>query len=103
MIGHWRGRRLIGMLNRTDIDTTARHAGFERTAGCREGIDMATAPHPRGLMAFKLSDDILPTRRGCPFKITIPTKFGTKDPPFVTANYVTNQSPPGFWTDRGDH
>jgi DMSO/TMAO reductase YedYZ molybdopterin-dependent catalytic subunit len=44
---------------------------------------MPTALHPQTLMAFKLSDDILPAPYGYPFKVRIPTKLGFKNPKFV--------------------
>jgi DMSO/TMAO reductase YedYZ molybdopterin-dependent catalytic subunit len=101
MIGKWSGTPLSVFLQRIGADTTARYVGFECADGYYEGIDMATAMHPQTLMAFKLSDDILPTRHGYPFKLRIPTKLGFKNPKFVTTIYVTNQQPKGFWTDRG--
>lgn len=101
MIGKWSGTLLSEFLHRVGADTTARYVGFECADGYYEGIDMATALHPQTLMAFRLSDDILPTRYGYPFKIRIPTKLGFKNPKFVTTLYVTNQRPRGFWTDRG--
>ena len=52
------------------------------------------------LMAFRLSDEILPAKYGYPFKIRIPTKLGFKNPKFVTAIYVTDKQPRGYWTDR---
>jgi Oxidoreductase molybdopterin binding domain len=64
-------------------------------------IDMPTALHPQTLMAFRLSDEILPTKYGYPFNIRIPTKLGFKNPKFVTAIYVTDKQPLGCWTDRG--
>jgi DMSO/TMAO reductase YedYZ molybdopterin-dependent catalytic subunit len=91
MIGKWSGTPLSEFLHRIGADTTAYY----------EGIDMPTALHPQTLMAFRLADDILPTRYGYPFKIRIPTKLGFKNPKFVTTLYVTNQRPRGFWTDRG--
>jgi DMSO/TMAO reductase YedYZ molybdopterin-dependent catalytic subunit len=62
---------------------------------------MATALHPQTLSAFGLSDDILPTRHGCPFTIRIATKLAFRNPKLVTTIYVTDQRPRGFWTDRG--
>jgi DMSO/TMAO reductase YedYZ molybdopterin-dependent catalytic subunit len=75
--------------------------GFECADGYYEGIDMPTALHPQTLVAFRLSDEILPTRFGYPLKIRIPTKLGFKNPKFVIAMYVTNKQPRGYWTDRG--
>jgi DMSO/TMAO reductase YedYZ molybdopterin-dependent catalytic subunit len=101
MIGKWSGTPLSVFLQHVGADTTARYVGFECADGYYEGIDMPTALHPQTLMAFRLSDDILPIRYGYPFKIRIPTKLGFKNPKFVTTLYVTNQQPKGFWTDRG--
>lgn len=101
MIGKWSGTPLRTFLERIGADTTARYVGFECADGYYEGIDMPTALHPQTLMAFRLSDEILPTQYGYPFKIRIPTKLGFKNPKFVTTIYVTDQRPRGFWTDRG--
>ena len=101
IIGKWSGAPLSAFLKQVGADTTARYLGFECADGYYDGIDMARALHPQTLMAFKLSDDILPTRHGYPLKIRIPTKLGFKNPKFVTTIYVTSQQPKGFWTDRG--
>ena len=101
MIGKWTGTPLSVFLERIGADTTAHYVGFECADGYYEGIDMATALHPQTLMAFRLSDEILPTKYGYPFKVRIPTKLGFKNPKFVTTIYVTNRQPPAFWSDRG--
>jgi DMSO/TMAO reductase YedYZ molybdopterin-dependent catalytic subunit len=101
MIGKWTGTPLSVFLQRIGADTTARYVGFECADGYYEGIDMPTAMHPQTMMAFKLSDEILPRKYGFPFKLRIPTKLGFKNPKFVTTIYVTNRQPPGFWSDRG--
>ena len=101
MIGKWTGTPLKTFLERIGADLTAKYVGFECADGYYEGIDMPTALHPQTIMAFKLSDEILPAQYGYPFKIRIPTKLGFKNPKFVTTIYVTNSRPRGFWTDRG--
>ena len=101
MIGKWGGTPLSTFLERIGADTTARYVGFECADGYYEGIDMPTALHPQTLMAFRLSDEILPRKYGYPFKIRIPTKLGFKNPKFVTTIYVTDRQPRGYWTDRG--
>ncbi len=101
MIGKWSGTPLRSFLERIGADTTARYVGFECADGYYEGIDMPTALHPQTIMAFRLSDEILPTKYGYPFKIRIPTKLGFKNPKFVTAIYITDKQPRGYWTDRG--
>ena len=101
MIGKWTGTPLRTFFERIGADTTARYVGFECADGYYEGIDMPTALHPQTLMAFRLSDEILPRKYGYPFKIRVPTKLGFKNPKFVTTMFVSNLRPRGFWTDRG--
>jgi len=101
MIGQWTGAPLNELLRRVGADTTARYVGFVCADGYYESIDMATALHPQTIMAFQLSGQTLPSQYGFPFKIRIPTKLGFKNPKFVTALYVTNRNPGGFWVDRG--
>jgi DMSO/TMAO reductase YedYZ molybdopterin-dependent catalytic subunit len=101
MIGKWTGTPLRTFLERVGADMTARYVGFECADGYYEGIDMPTALHPQTLMAFKLSDEILPREHGFPFKLRIPTKLGFKNPKFITTIYVTDKPPRGYWTDRG--
>jgi DMSO/TMAO reductase YedYZ molybdopterin-dependent catalytic subunit len=101
MIGKWTGTPLSVFLQRVGADLTARYVGFVCADGYYESIDMATALHPQTIMAYQLSDQVLPAEYGFPFKIRIPTKLGFKNPKFVTAIYVTNRNPGGFWVDRG--
>jgi DMSO/TMAO reductase YedYZ molybdopterin-dependent catalytic subunit len=101
MIGKWSGVPLRDFLQRIGADTRARYVGFECADGYYESMDMASALHPQTLMAFRLSDEILPMQYGFPFKIRVPTKLGFKNPKWVTTMYVSNRRPPGFWSDRG--
>jgi len=101
MIGKWSGTKLRVFLEKVGADTTAKYVGFVCADGYYESMDMPTALHPQTIMAFRLADEILPTRYGYPFKLRVPTKLGFKNPKFVTTIYVTNQQPRGFWTDRG--
>jgi DMSO/TMAO reductase YedYZ molybdopterin-dependent catalytic subunit len=101
MIGKWTGTPLRTFLERVGADLTAKYVGFECADGYYEGMDMPSALHPQTIMAFYLSDQVLPRKFGFPFKIRVPTKLGFKNPKFVTTIYVTNIRPHGFWTDRG--
>jgi DMSO/TMAO reductase YedYZ molybdopterin-dependent catalytic subunit len=100
-IGQWSGVPLGDFLRHVGADTNARYVGFECADGYYEGIDMATALHPQTIMAVTAGDEILPAKFGFPLKIRIPTKLGFKNPKWVTAMWVTNVQPRGFWTDRG--
>jgi DMSO/TMAO reductase YedYZ molybdopterin-dependent catalytic subunit len=100
-VGQWSGVPLGDFLRHVGADTRARYVGFHCADGYYEGIDMATALHPQTIMAVTAGDKVLPAQFGFPLKIRIPTKLGFKNPKWVTAMYVTNQEPAGFWTDRG--
>jgi DMSO/TMAO reductase YedYZ molybdopterin-dependent catalytic subunit len=101
MIGQWGGAPLGDFLRLVGADTTAKFVGFACADGYYSSIDMASALHPQTLMAFSLAGRTLPAEHGFPFKIRIPTKLGFKNPKFVTAMFVTNRYPGGFWEDRG--
>lgn len=101
MIGKWTGAPFRTFLERVGADTTARYVGFVCADGYYESMDMPTALHPQTIMAFQLSDQVLPTEFGFPFKMRVPTKLGFKNPKWVTAITVTNRQPSGFWVDRG--
>jgi DMSO/TMAO reductase YedYZ molybdopterin-dependent catalytic subunit len=101
MIGKWTGVPLRTFLQRIGADTTAKYVGFECADGYYSSIDMASALHPQTFLTFKISDEILAPTYGYPLKLRIPTKLGFKNPKWITAIYVTNRFPGGFWEDRG--
>ncbi|MBV8738713.1 MAG: molybdopterin-dependent oxidoreductase [Alphaproteobacteria bacterium] len=101
MIGKWSGPRLSDFLQRVGADLSAKYVGFQCADGYYGSIDMPSALHPQTIMAVKFADEILPAKYGYPFKVRIPTKLGFKNPKWVTAIFVTNRYPGGFWEDRG--
>jgi DMSO/TMAO reductase YedYZ molybdopterin-dependent catalytic subunit len=101
MVGKWSGPRLRTFLEHIDADLTAKYVGFVCADGYYESLDMPTALHPQTIMAFGYGDGLLGNAYGFPFKVRAPTKLGFKQPKWVTALFVTNRYPGGFWSDRG--
>jgi len=101
MIGKWTGVPFRTFLQRIGADLTAKYVGFECADGYYSSIDMASALHPQTFLTFKISDESLAPRYGYPLKLRIPTKLGFKNPKWITAIFVTNRFPGGFWEDRG--
>jgi DMSO/TMAO reductase YedYZ molybdopterin-dependent catalytic subunit len=101
MIGKWTGVPFRTFLQHIGADTSAKYVGFECADGYYSSIDMASALHPQTLLTFKISDEVLAPKYGYPLKLRIPTKLGFKNPKWITAMYVTNRYPGGFWEDRG--
>ena len=100
-IGKWSGVRFADFLQRIGADTTARYVGFKCADDYYTSIDMPTALHPQTQLTLRFADQILPAAYGFPIKVRIPTKLGFKNPKHVTALFVTNDYPGGYWEDQG--
>jgi DMSO/TMAO reductase YedYZ molybdopterin-dependent catalytic subunit len=100
-VGQWGGPKLADFLAHIGADTKAAFVGYTCADGYYGSIDMATALHPQTIIALDAATGPLPTPYGAPFKIRMPTKLGFKNPKWLTALYVTNRNPGGFWDDRG--
>jgi DMSO/TMAO reductase YedYZ molybdopterin-dependent catalytic subunit len=100
-IGKWSGVRFSDFLARVGADTTAKYVGFQCADDYYGSIDMATALHPQTIIALRYGDEILPPKYGYPMKLRIPTKLGFKNPKHITAMFVTNEYPGGYWEDKG--
>ena len=100
-IGKWSGVRFSEFLQRVGADTTAKYIGFKCADNYSTSIDMPTALHPQTLLTFKFADQILPPKYGFPMKLRMPTKLGFKNPKHISAIFVTNEYPGGYWEDKG--
>jgi len=100
-IGKWSGVRFSEFLQRIGADTTARYVGFKCADDYYTSIDMPTALHPQTQLTFGFDGQILPRQYGFPMKLRMPTKLGFKSPKHITALYVTNENPGGYWEDQG--
>ncbi len=100
-IGKWSGVRFRTFLERIGADLSAKYVGFKCADDYYSSIDMATALHPQTLLSFRFADEVLPPKYGFPMKLRIPTKLGFKNPKQITAMFVTNTYPGGYWEDQG--
>jgi DMSO/TMAO reductase YedYZ molybdopterin-dependent catalytic subunit len=100
-IGKWTGVRFSDFLDRIGADKTARYVGFKCADDYYSSIDMPTALHPQTLLTLGFGDQILPAEYGFPMKLRMPTKLGFKNPKHITALFVTNTYPGGYWEDQG--
>jgi DMSO/TMAO reductase YedYZ molybdopterin-dependent catalytic subunit len=100
-IGKWSGVRFSDFLKLIGADLTAKYVGFKCADDYYGSIDMPTALHPQTQLSFKYGDDILPPKYGYPMKLRVPTKLGFKNPKHITAIWVSNTNPGGYWEDQG--
>ena len=82
-------------------DTSARYVGFKCADRYYGSIDMASALAPQTILALDFHGEPLPQEFGFPMRLRIPTKLGFKNPKWITALYVTNDYPGGYWEDQG--
>ena len=101
VIGQWSGVPFHDFLKRIGADTRARYVGFKCADRYYSSMDMQTALHPQTTMALDFRNKPLPTAYGFPLRMRVPTKLGFKNPKYITALYVTNDYPGGYWEDQG--
>lgn len=101
VIGQWSGVPFRTFLERVGADTRARYVGFKCADRYYSSMDMATALHPQTTMALDFKNEPLPVSYGFPLRMRVPTKLGFKNPKYITALYVTNDYPGGYWEDQG--
>jgi len=100
-IGKWSGVTFGTFLERVGADLSAKYVGFKCADDYYTSIDMPTALHPQTQMTLRFGDEVLPTAYGFPMKLRMPTKLGFKNPKHITAIFVTNDDPGGYWEDQG--
>ncbi|MGV8894594.1 MAG: molybdopterin-dependent oxidoreductase [Burkholderiaceae bacterium] len=100
-IGKWGGVPFHLFLKQVGADLSARYVGFKCADDYYESIDMPTALHAQTLLTLRYADQTLPPEYGFPMKLRMPTKLGYKNPKHITAIYVTNEYPGGYWEDQG--
>jgi DMSO/TMAO reductase YedYZ molybdopterin-dependent catalytic subunit len=100
-IGKWGGVRFSDFLQLVGADLTAKYVGFQCADDYYGSIDMPTALHPQTQLSFRYANEVLPPKYGFPMRMRIPTKLGFKNPKYITAVFVTNTYPGGYWEDQG--
>lgn len=100
-IGQWSGVPFRTFLERVGADLTAKYVGFKCADDYYTSIDMLTALHPQTQLTLRFGNELLPRAYGFPMKLRIPTKLGFKNPKHITALFVTNDYPGGYWEDQG--
>jgi DMSO/TMAO reductase YedYZ molybdopterin-dependent catalytic subunit len=100
-IGKWGGVPFSDFLRRIGADTSAKYVGFKCADDYYSSIDMPTALHPQTLLTLSYDGQPLPPKYGFPMKLRMPTKLGYKNPKHITAMFVTNTYPGGYWEDQG--
>ena len=100
-IGQWSGVRLSDVLKRAGADMRARYVGFKCFDGYSTSIDMASALQEQTILALDFNGAELDPPFGAPARLRIPTKLGFKSAKNLSAVFVTNTNPGGYWEKQG--
>ncbi len=100
-IGQWSGVPLADVLKRVGADPRARYVGFKCFDGYWTSIDMPSALQPQTILTLDFDGTPLDPPFGAPLRLRVPTKLGFKSPKYLSALYVTNQNPGGYWEKQG--
>ena len=82
-------------------DTRARYVGFKCFDDYWTSIDMASALQPQTVLTLDFDGAPLDPPFGAPLRLRVPTKLGFKSPKYLSALYVTNTNPGGYWEKQG--
>ena len=100
-IGQWSGVPLADVLKRIGADPRARYVGFKCFDDYWSSIDMPSALQPQTILTLDFDGSPLDPPFGAPLRLRVPTKLGFKSPKYLSALYVTNQNPGGYWESQG--
>ncbi len=100
-IGQWSGVPLGDVLKRIGADTRARYVGFKCFDDYWSSIDMPSALQAQTILTLDFDGAPLDPPFGAPMRLRVPTKLGFKSPKYLSALYVTNENPGGYWAKQG--
>lgn len=100
-IGQWSGVKLSDVLRRIGADTHAKYVGFKCFDDYWESIDMPTAMQDQTILTLDFDGSPLDPPFGAPMRLRMPTKLGYKSAKYLSAMFVTNQYPSGYWEKQG--
>ena len=116
-IGKWKGVPLGAVLERVGLRPEARYVvfscadtlqqTFDGTGQYYESIGLEDAFHPQTILAYEMTDEILPLPHGAPLRVRIERQLGYKLAKYIMridavdslATIAGGQG--GFWEDRG--
>ncbi len=114
MVIPWVGIPLSALLNKFDVQGSAKYVAFETLVRPEEmpqqrslfpplewpyveGLRLDEAMHPLTIMAVGLYGDILPNQNGAPARLVVPWKYGFKSIKSVVKMTLTESEPPTSW------
>lgn len=96
----WTGVPLRVLLERAGVRDDAYKVKFVGADGYSTALPLAAARDPGTILAFRMNGEPLPPRHGYPARLIIPSRYGMKNPKWITQITATAEDYLGFWEQQ---
>jgi len=97
----WTGVPLRDVLMRAGVRDGVTKVKFTATDGYSTALPLSEAMSDTTILAYQLNGDPLPIHHGYPARLIIPTKYGMKNPKWITGITLTTEDYKGYWERQG--
>ena len=98
---NYTGARLRDVLEDLGIQPQATALYIQSADGFYETVVMRDMMDARTLLVYGINGATLPVEHGFPLRITIPNRYGMKQPKWITSIEAVDRPTSGYWVDRG--
>ncbi len=97
----WEGWRLADVLKTAGVKSGAVDVVFNCADGYSDSLPVAVALHPDTYLVYRMNGEPLPAKHGFPLRVYIPTRYGEKNPKWITGIKVVDYDYKGYWQQQG--
>ena len=97
----WSGVRLGDILAESGLQSNAKEIRVESADGFYESLSLDDAFDERTLLVYEMNGEPLTQEHGYPLRISIPDRYGMKQPKWITRLEIIDHDGSGYWVDRG--
>ncbi|HEX2173852.1 MAG TPA: molybdopterin-dependent oxidoreductase, partial [Dehalococcoidia bacterium] len=97
----WRGVRLVDLLDRVGIQSTAVELIVRGVDGYSDSLGIDQAHDPATLVAYRMNGEWLPPAHGFPARLVIPGIYGKKHVKWLTRLEAVDYDYKGYWQQQG--
>ncbi|NDJ53477.1 MAG: molybdopterin-dependent oxidoreductase [Chloroflexi bacterium] len=97
----WTGVPLAAVLAQADIRTGAREIKMTAADGYDTSIPIELALADDSLLVYQMNGGPLPVKHGFPVRVLLASRYGQKQPKWITGIEVITDNHLGYWEERG--
>ena len=97
----WKGVRLADVLRLAGVRSLAVEIKVTGADNYATSVPLALATQPDALLVYEMNGEPLPGKHGTPLRALFPSRYGQKDPKWITAIEAISEPFVGFWESQG--